>query len=189
MRDYHEVPSPKREYSLFLIRQTNNLDEQLLNALLYEQKLENSLISFERLIKGNKSALVIFGPKQLLLSHQSTLNLLELEDYTNIDKRQISVWDVVEIKNFPILEADEQFWYQLLLWPHKNNFHLQTRVAIISTDPERRKSLSQGLIKLPKAFSNDQLLDFYQKRSFQKAERTNAISSAEVLQLLSIPLD
>ncbi|EKD84968.1 MAG: hypothetical protein ACD_38C00123G0003, partial [uncultured bacterium] len=67
MKDYQEIPkASKVEYGLFLIRRTDSFDAGVLGSI-GKFMLDNSLIiSLERLFKGNKAALTIFGPKEIL---------------------------------------------------------------------------------------------------------------------------
>src|SRR5688572_3161726 len=100
MRDFSEVPAKEAEYGLFLIRNTVALTPAVLDSIKNELLESKTIISFERLFKGGKSALVAFGPRELLLNHQSALDLLELEDYTqNVEVEHISAWEVVVKKD------------------------------------------------------------------------------------------
>lgn len=205
MRDFTEDPSENKDYSLFLIRHRQGLSEQLFHLIHDELSHSGLSISFERLFKGGESALVVFGPKGLLHKLSKSLDLLELEDYTNI-KEDIGAWELgISHKEqqtltgvIPILSAQEQFWWQLVLWADKKSthskvFHSQLRCLVVSSEGAKRKNLSQvlpnlpkdWLVKLPKAFSNEQLSDFYKKRSFQKRGQT-VINYKEILQLLWI---
>lgn len=208
MRDYQENPSSGEEYGLFLIRKIAALNKQVLDSINNDLLVSKQFITFERLIKGDKSALVVYGPENVLLDYKESLDLLELLDYTNVDLEYFSAWEVglkntkqltrEEIRNyfkkFPSLSTDEQFWWQLILFPKKDrHFQIQIRAVVISSDVSKRESLTftlqnlepNLLIKLPKAFSNAQLLDFYQKRSFNKSPNNLNISSNEVYALLS----
>jgi len=187
MRDYQEIPSDAGEYGLFLIRNRGGLTSGLLHSI-HDELLSSGLnISFERVFKGNESALLVFGPQNLLAKFNHILNLLELEDYTNIDNTL--AWEI-EIKesgqkifgNLPPLLDQEQFWWQLVLWVNKSKpmssklFHGQIRAVLKSEDPLKRKNVSQKL----------QNIDFYQKRSFQKKAKNNSFNSMEIIQLISI---
>lgn len=206
MKDYREIPEKTGEsYGLFLIRRSRALTKELLNAL-HDNFLQTGLvISFERLVKGDKSALVVFGPKGILTGFKDTLNLVELEEYTGINVKEASAWEVgvkggQYFKNFPSLSADEQFWWQLVLSAKKGKsasdklFQGQIRAVVVCEDHSRRVHLSQILqnlapgkfIKLPKAFSTEQIVDFYQKRSFQPNGKSASLSSSEVMELLLI---
>ncbi len=205
MRDFTEIPTKDEEYSLFLIRKTDNLNVQLLNSIHEELKKSGLIISFERLFKGKKAALVVFGPKRLLTKYTDLLDLLELEDYTNVDVDIISAWEA-GIKNssktdqtnkpkifdnLPQLSEADEFWWQLTL---SNAFQVQITAVVVSTDQSRRNSLTKTLqtlaperiIKLPKAFSSAQILDFYKSRSLRKDTQNPILSSEDILQLVRI---
>lgn len=83
MTDYQEVP--KGDNGLFLIRQTKQLKD-LLDA--------STNIVLERLFKGKQAALVVFGPRQIVEKYKNHLDLVELEDYTNVDKDQVVAWEI-----------------------------------------------------------------------------------------------
>lgn len=216
MKDYQEIPQlTGHEYELFLIRKPQAFNTQLLSSL-HEDLLKSGLIfSFERLIKGQRSALVVFGPKKILEKYNPVLDLLELEDYTFSDPNQIAIWEVgmrnprqVNLegvknyfKKFPLLSEHEQFWWQLLVAAKKDkaptakkSFQGQIRAVVLTNNTERRKLLTQtlqdlipqSLIKLPKAYSNQQLLDFYQKRSLIKGEKNTFLGLDETLYLLRV---
>ncbi len=201
MRDFTETQTQGEEYSLFLIRNTNKLNRELFSLFRNDLLHSGSFISFEKLFKGKKSALVVFGPRKLLINYKDTLSLLELEDYTNVNVEQISAWEVglkntAEIDNGqklfeglpPMLET-EHFWWQMIL---PASFKPQIRAVLVSPDQLSRNNLTNVLQtlkphripKLPKAFSNIQLLEFYQKRSYRKDNKNPVISSEEILQLL-----
>lgn len=181
MRDYQEVP--EGENGLFLIRQSQHLKDMLNSG---------TNLVLERLFKGKKAALVVFGQKQILEKYKGHLGLLELEDYTNVDKTQVVAWEigVKEIKegifqDLPVLQDTEQFWWQV------STYHI--RAILVAEDPIRRKELTQKLqniapervFKLPKAFSNAQLLDLYKKRSFQQKSDIK-LDVESILKLISL---
>ncbi len=215
MKDYQEIPEHSgQEYGLFLIRKPYLFTPQLLTSLHDDFSKTGLVISFERLIKGTQSALVVYGPKNSLVKYHQALDLLELEDYAKVDAQQVSVREVgmrnidkvdsQGVKNyfqqFPLLSEHEQFWWQLVLLPYrgksdaKKSFQAQIRAVVFSGDQARRRHLTQTLqnlapnklIKLPKPFSNDQIIDFYQKRSLRKDEKNPYLKPEEVLQLLLI---
>lgn len=196
MRDFSESLTEDSKYGLFLIRKTEHLTSHLLESIRSEHKLANFLVSFERLFKGTQSALVIFGVKKLLEKHKNTLDLLELEDYTNVDASHVSAWEVgIRGKgnnqkifvNLPKILETEQFWWQLICPP---NSKVQITAVIISPDKTNRDNLSRvcqklapdRLIKLPQAFSSLQILEFYQKRSIRTNSLNPALSSEEMLE-------
>ena len=212
MRDYQESPKhSKVEYGLYLIRNTSGLTTYIL-GLIHDQIVKKGLLfSLERLFKGSKSALVIYGPKNILTDFSEKLNLLELEDYTSIDKEQMMAWEVgvrkpklaeKEIlnidnffKNFPLLSDTEQFWWQLVLQakPKKEGglFTGQIRAVVYCEDFDRRKKLSDVLqnlppkhfMKVPKPFTSGQILEFYQTRILDKSETNPTLTPEEILKL------
>ncbi|MBI2600289.1 hypothetical protein HYW43_05220 [Candidatus Daviesbacteria bacterium] len=231
MKDYQEIPSQAgEEYGIFLIRKPFQFSSDVLASLHRDCLNLGLIISFERLVKGAKSALVIYGPKKLLVNHQKMLDLLELEDYATNAKDGISAWEVglrgskkpttEDVKNyfkmFPSLSENEQFWWQLVLSPNKEtvfpdgnketlfpdgnkdlpnttkSFQAQIRAVLLSPDQDKRVNLAkmlqnlvpEKLTKLPKAFSDAQIIDFYQKRSLRRDKNNPLLTSEEVLQLL-----
>lgn len=212
MRDYQEAPKhSKVEYGLYLIRNTSGLTDYILD-LIHEQIIKKGLLlSLERLFKGNKSALVVYGPKDILTNYSDRLSLLELEDYTGIDKEQIISWEVgvrkpvlaesqiQEIgnffKNFPMLDSTEQFWWQLVLQANSKKgdklFTGQIRAVVFCSDLTRRKKLSEELqnlpsehlTKVPKPFTSAQILEFYKLRVLSKSETNPTLTSQEILKL------
>lgn len=200
MADFQEIPEyAGQEYGLFLIRQPQTLSSHLLSAI-HENLLNSGLIiSFERLIKGVKAALVVYGPKKLLSVYQETLGLLELEDYANINPEKFTAWEVgvrhPGAPSFPPLHENDQVWWQLILSAKKNHFfHPHIRMAVVSDDSERRENLKESLsglapdkfIKLPKDFSDIQLLEFYKRRGFRKDTKNRNLNPGEVLNLLKV---
>lgn len=213
MADFEENPQEKKDaYGLFLIRNPSALNLSLLDSI-HEQILRKGLIiSFERLIKGRESALVIFGPKEVLRHFSSTLNLLELEDYTQNPDDQIFAWEMglknpdkevmIEdsFESFPSLEKDEQFWWQIVLLAKKDRgdkyFESQIRAVVLCSDDRRRNKLASilqnlyagRLIKVPKPFTSLQIFEFYRKRSFFRTKNLK-IKFPVLLPLLRLHLN
>lgn len=199
MRDFQEIPGEDENYSLFLIR---NLDELTIATLetLHDNFLKSGqIIGFERLFKGHQSALVIFGPARLYGAFRN-LDLLELEDYTKLSAGHVAVWEIGIKKSstwtgiftkFPPLAHTEQIWWQVLL---SARFKPQIRAAVISADADRRHSLqtsmeglsASGLAAIPRGFSNARLLRFYQMRSFRKSNRNPYLTPGQALSLIKI---
>ena len=185
MTDFEIKPNSKVEYGLFLIKNIQNLTPQTLTPLFSELVESHLLISFERLFKGHQGVLAVYGPKSILLKYQLQFNFLELQDYTNIDLSQISIWevDVRDIKNFrekfPNLLPNEQIWFQIILRVGKKDLSfLPTRVRVVLTSDnqdrlkqitaEFQENYKQILPKIPKPYSKLQVFEFYVKRSFIK---------------------
>lgn len=135
MRDFQEKPeSFGLEYGLFLIRNRQSFTPAVLDELHQATSKEGLIFSIERLFKGNQSALVLFGPKEVLRDF-AQLDLVELEDYAVVDPGQVQAWEMsvkdpqsfnsnsVEtiFNNLPSLEETEQFWWQLALKPHSKD--------------------------------------------------------------------
>jgi hypothetical protein len=130
MKDYQETPAKSSGFGIFLIQNPHNLSNatlKILNSEIYKSK---GILTLERLFKGSKSALIITGPKDILEKYTNSLNLLELEDFTNVSPDHISAWEVgvkedvkrpilIEdiFKDMPNFDVDEQFWWQLTLQP------------------------------------------------------------------------
>lgn len=199
MKDFHTKPNPS-EYGIFLIRSKDSLNIELFSSILAQAARTNSLISLERLFKGEKKAWVVYGPKKILLTYKEQLNLLELEDYTNVDINNLSIWEVGvrSIKDFkedlPKLSDSDQFWFQIVLKLKgknlKNLIPVQLRLVLNSPDPYRLKELTENtqknlenlLPKLPKPFSKLLLFEFYQTRSFIKEDgKEIKLKAADVL--------
>lgn len=185
MHDFEIKPNSKLEYGTFLIRNQKNLTPQLLMPLFSDLAKSNLLISFERLFKGHEGALVVYGPKNILMKYQDQFNFLELEDYTKADLSNISIWEV-EVRDklnfrdkFPNLLEHEQIWFQIILRPNKKGLTVipaRVRVVLVSQEEDRLKELTKEfqdnykltLPKIPKPYSKVQIFEFYQKRSFIK---------------------
>lgn len=203
MKDFEEIPSEAEEYGLFLVKVPSALNKKLLDTLYADSLSLGLAVSFERLIKGEKGALVLFFPKSLMPKYQASLGLLEIEDYTEVDLNFVSGWEVgvnsqVEVgrgknffKKFPKLLEPEQFFWQIILLAKKTEaFQVQIRAVLISPDPLRRRKLTEileersYLSNLPKAASA-QIVASYQKRSFTK-ETSNLLNTKDILRLLVI---
>lgn len=211
MRDYQEIPlKSKEDYGVFLVRRPENLNVNFLDSIRELIKKDGLVVSLERLFKGQQAALVIFGPKKILSEFSSILDLLELEDYSlNLDSQKVSTWEMgvkkKELKdynfinifqNLPKLSQDEQFLWQVVLGAKdgKVAFSTQIRAAMYSLDAERRKTLAQEiegipageLVKIPRPFSQDQMLAFYRVRSLGKDTQGPILEAEKVLNLVRI---
>lgn len=136
MKDFQDKPEKLgSQYAPFLIRNTTALTEDLLKQLHNEIFKKGQLISLERLFKGLRSALIIYGPKEILVRYSEPLKLIELEDYTGVNIEHLSVWEVGVkeltslkenlpnlFKELPQLLDQEQFWWQLVLRPKSRTF-------------------------------------------------------------------
>lgn len=141
MKDFQITPKlTGSQYALFLIKNPENLDSQILDRIYDAISKTGSIITLERLFKGSKSALVIFGPRSILSLFIDDLGLVELEEYSEVDPARITAWEVgtkdqatfhlQPVKLFQMkidLNDSEQFWWQLTmqanpgqLWPDLN---------------------------------------------------------------------
>ncbi len=201
MRDYHEIPQKTDwEYGLFLIKNSAAFSSELLDILYQQINKEGLLISVERLFKGKESAFCLFGPKKILETYTESLDLLELEDYTNIDKEQISAWEVgigqvlengqKVFGNLPQLLESEQYWWQITIG---KSFTSQIRAVLFSKDLQRREelakafqNLSNNFVKLPSPYSVGQIFEFFKQRSLVKDSAILVLNSKQIIQLSKI---
>lgn len=177
MRNFQEAPRQgSKDYSLFLIRNLGALNTQLLEELHTQLVKMSAFLSFERLTKGNKVALVIYGPKKILQQFQNQLDLLELEDYTRkYLQENLLVFEMARknqpidggvFTNLPKLKENEQFWWQLIFQAKggqkKKIFAGQVRVGLILNQDQSAtsqfESLAGGkLLKAPRPYSREQM--------------------------------
>jgi len=166
-----KVKIPDEPRSLFLIHNPEAIDESLL-AKIHQQLLEEkTVLSFERLYKGNESVLTIYGSQNLpqLLPE---LNLLELEDYlvpkertfevkegNKINADQAFIWSVPikaglgqgSLLNNLDLGSDEHFFFQLVLQaiPDKkdqtNQFKVTARALAATKNRMEKVALAKRL--------------------------------------------
>lgn len=190
MRDYQEFPaSTDLKYSLFLIRDPKALNEQVLESFCKLLSGQNLLISLEKLSKGNLQALIIYGPQKILNSLKETLNLLELEEYSEKIKVDKSLAWEIGVKEgiddltqqklmLPELHPNEEYWWQMVLQPTEDSFQVATRAVLTGGNMERVKDLKEqitkllenfNLIMLPQAYSTAQIITFYQQRVLAKS--------------------
>lgn len=212
MRDYQEIPQKLQEdYGLFLIRQIGNFNTEILDSIREHLLSEGLIISLERLFKGGKSALTIFGPRKILSHYAIELNLLELEDYALFcDSKDCLIWEM-GVKNtnkpnldslnilssLPELSNEDQFFWQVMLAGKKGDnasFLTQIRAVLYSKEPTKRKILepllqnlgSGKLTKIPKPFSTEQMMDFFRSRSLSLDSKGPILDSKGVMHLLKI---
>lgn len=212
MRNFREVPQAQEEdYGLFLIRKTINITLDLLDQLHTLILKEGFIVSFERLFKGSESTLVLFAPRRIAQNYLDLLDLIEIEDYTDVPKEGILGFEMGTKEsnynnnknlqnffvNFPKLEDAETIWWQLIIMAKKDRFfEIVPRVVIRGRDLIRAAEIEKKLhhlaggflIKIPKPYSIGQILQFYQQRNFGKDMHNPTITSNEVLNLIRLPL-
>lgn len=195
MADYETRPKHFNTlYSLFLISKENNLSNELIDKLHQDIQEKGYILSLERLFKGGKRALVIYGPSVLIKPLGEKLGLLELEDYSQkinevgkgilvweVGRKQVGQENLVTDNLFPVMPEmsdKEEFWWQLVLQPVKGSgeakFQAIVRALIKAEDPKRASWLqnellaigkTRGLAMLPQAYSAAQMVKLYQERS------------------------
>lgn len=195
MRHYREKPDNfKIEYSVFLIQNYQNLNSAVLEKICAPLLEKQLIMSFEKLHKGSRSALVIYAPKAHMQSFTQELNLIELEDYSNKLQHFVSCWEVGEkpnsnqrFKNEKVnfkldsLTNDEQVWWQVVVQPSLNKssgmitFKSCLRLLMQSPNQHHLNTLNHqiltdleayGLSYLPQVYSIHQLVKFYKERAF-----------------------
>lgn len=124
MKDFAQKPTDsKAQYGLFLIRNIKALNADFLNTIHQELSVKGLIFSIEKLFKGHRAALVIYGPRDFLQKYQDVLDLLELEEYTNVEALEVVSWEVDTtdggLNGIPQILEDEQFWWQVILKPTK----------------------------------------------------------------------
>lgn len=134
MQDYQERPVQMgTENSIFLVRNPNTLTNEMLDEIHAVTVSTGYIVSIEKLLKGQKSALVIFGPKNILQQFSDRLSLIELEEYTNVDEHRVTAWEVgvkdtfvfhsedvpALLTSMPRLEESEHLWIQFVLQSRK----------------------------------------------------------------------
>lgn len=212
MHDYHEIPQKsKQQYGLFLIRQIANLTPDMLDQIRKFMLEKELSISIERLVKGGKAALAVFGPKKILEKFSDQLDLLELEDYAvDISGKDMLIWEagvkdgrqeliLTEnmFRGLPALSSEDQFLWQVILWAGdkagRRSFQTQIRAAVLSKEPARRQAvatafqnLREDLVKIPRPFSFKQMMDFYKLRSLSRDSKGPVLTSEALLRLLRI---
>ena len=195
MSDYQEKPlSLGLNYSLFLMTNPVQLTSEILEKIYEEALKSNTPFSLEKLFKGEKTALVIFAPKELITKFTPALNLLELEDYSVKEISNFKIWEIgakniyprFSEKDFliklPRLKMSEEFWWQIILRPkietkqcREKNAFFQTliRAVLLSSDKSTEQEITEilfskdkemGMTILPQGYSDGELLKFYQQR-------------------------
>lgn len=193
MRDFLIKPNLGFEHGVFLVRNLSGFNLEILSLILEDCLRKDLYVSFEKLFKDSEAAFVIFGPKTIISKYQRELNLLELEDYANLDLNfasvfEISIQSVKDLRlNLPKLAKDERVWIQLITKGGAELFPYQARAVLYSANrnlaAEFQKNYKNILPKIPKPFSRQQLFEFYKMRSFLKGD-TDRIKKEDILSFL-----
>ncbi|MBI4040047.1 hypothetical protein HY389_01690 [Candidatus Daviesbacteria bacterium] len=165
MADYLEKPTYfSNDCALYLIRRPQMLTNELLDRLYQAVDRSKYILAFERLFKGDKSALVVYGPKLILNTFSTDLDLLELEDYCqNLDINLVSVWEMTAepltgqdhlFTSLPSLGLNDELWWQLVLqpkasvWRGKTDFALAKKRQQSQVDATSQTPVFEGKIRV-----------------------------------------
>lgn len=173
MRDYVQIPIHSDTlYSLYLIKNEAGLNEIILESIDQIINQKRLIVSFERLYKGSKQALVVYGPVVVLKEFADTLNLMELEDYSlkykdKLPSRILS-WEIsskkidnnekisLDLNKIIDLHDNEEIWWQLVIQPkcEKNGlqplFKVLIRVTVIADNDNRARDIKSKIDELIK---------------------------------------
>lgn len=156
-------------YSLFLIGNPTSLSLDLINQLYQRFNHSGFVLSFEKLSRGQKEALVIFAPGFLIRPFSLPLRLTEIEDYshsllTHLEQpfsnllalhleplgmsKELLGQAINEYHQSISLLDDEQIWWQLVLKPENvsNQFQFNLRLIIDSQDHQKTQELYQKFL-------------------------------------------
>lgn len=210
LTDYQYQPADTKEsYGLFLVQKSHLVDDKAISELYLKLRPKRLMVSFERLFKGGKRALVVYGPLSVFRDFQDRWGLVEIEDYsltTHPDNTTLweakartlpkRVWAVSSlVGEGALLSLEEQFWWQVILKPEdrKEAFLSSLRgVAVsggLSLSRERGNQLIEvlkeaGLVRLPTRYVQRELLTFYQKRVLSAKRREEMIFTPRQLPYL-----
>lgn len=166
LRHYLETPDSNIPHGVFLVQNPSEFNVEFLQDLASKNQGLDIIFSFERLYKGPMTALIIYGPSDLLKNFPQ-LNLLELEDYTTKpDLSQILAWELRLRKSISSkqkesrmepkflssikLSPDEELYFQVVCQSVRQEkpsltFQVHMRVAVVAKDPVRRTNLAKEL--------------------------------------------
>jgi hypothetical protein len=119
------------EYGLYLVRYPHLLSPTIIDTIAQKAIQNGAILSLEKLAKGSKKALVIYGPRVVLESFVQSQSFLEIEDYTlQNDHTRLNGWELgintrhkdIDLDSkldsqMPFLEDDDQLWWQVTLRP------------------------------------------------------------------------
>ncbi|MBI2022918.1 hypothetical protein HYS97_03665 [Candidatus Daviesbacteria bacterium] len=208
MKGFKEIPQSKIPNSLFLIRNTLEFNEETVRSLGDYAKVLDSQIAFERLFRGQETALVIYGPKTLPGAFPK-LNLLEIEDYLGKTSVDESIGWIISGKIAPAItnanifaglklgESQKIYWQIVCFGPAKSDglFQATIRVLILDKSPAEKAELAKklkalieektGLLQKSREESTSQVFEEFVKRSLSPRELSKfSLRSGEILSLL-----
>lgn len=127
LRSIRGVDQNGGQRAIYLIRKPLDLTKFVLDDLIGRCIQQKQIIVFERLFKGEKTALVCVGPAHLFEHLTGELGLLELEDYSQSDNLKVLAWECQivrsELKELFLakgltLADNEELWLQVVLRSH-----------------------------------------------------------------------
>lgn len=166
MRSYQEKPEHfSYPYALYLIQNPRHLTADTLQKLYQALLPKRALISFERLSKGSRQALVVFGPVPIMEPFIGDLGLLELEDYTaQTNPQQVQALefgsaqksgefqtDQVLTHLAEELQSNEEVWLQMTLQPLTPGLEVMAQKVIRSMSSETYHIAATRLQKMSKS--------------------------------------
>lgn len=213
MRDYKEVSVSNLSYSLYIIRNRNQLTLPVLNNLYRQVKDLNAHFSFEIISKGEEQAYLLWMPI-VLKNNLSILDLMELEDYLSPSfiNSSIAFVGLLLDKKKPLvlnnlggsiralnLTPEQKISLQIVCFPiEKSSYHFQVtfRVIVVDMDPNSKVELSKRvqdifgssgkLILGRKDETTAKIFNDYLDRSFIPPQvQSFTLTTEEILTLLS----
>ncbi len=147
MRNYQQKPGHfKTQYALYLVQRPEQLTPELIEELYKAATPTRAIISFEKLAKGLRRAVVVYGPVSLLQPFVQPLGLIELEDYAeNVPVEQQTVWEIGSkgtpgTLQLPDLRDEEEFWLQVALQPVSGSIEKHFAIAA-QRAPDQKSSV------------------------------------------------
>lgn len=154
MRNYQQKPKHfNTTFSLYLIQRPEQLTAEVIEELYKAAVPTRAILSFEKLAKGLRRALVIYGPVQLLQPFVQTLGLIELEDYTeNISAEQQTVWEVTSkgppgTLQLPDFRDEEEFWWQVAVQPVAGGIEKHYAMAAQRVPEQKSSTRFSGVVR------------------------------------------
>lgn len=171
MRDYQDIPLANLSYTLFLVQDFQQFNEETLKKIYNFLAQSDGIISLERLFRGPDRVFIIFAPSNFGLNFPE-LNLLELEDYlaefmeNSIrpeDSKKVWVddtytWSIAPktnpkelmvregfLQNIPLSQGQSFFW-QVVAAPSYKKYDFQITVRAMTVDPDSARRVN--LVKI-----------------------------------------
>lgn len=201
MRDYADMPVySSTPYSLYLVKNEAGINTDFLESIDQIINQKRLIISFERLYKGTKKALVVYGPVVILKQFADSLGLMELEDYSlkyNKDSIHpgILAWEIssrdyhkadkqiLNLAKIPVtLNEWEEIWVQFVVQPKCEKNGLQPlskaliRITVITQDANRATEIKSEIDNLVKTTNLVTVPQVYSTISMIKFYQSRSLS-------------